>query len=147
MDEKIFGEIGSKLRDYFEDIRTQKNDPINIHANYDSYCAAQAKADQIFQDPAELCRRTITALARCGDLSCDKSIVQYCQNVWSVKAVEVPNPSLNPVQRVRSHSHLHLQESASLERGDDSYHSHMINLDDKMKDNSDASMDKIYHKY
>ena len=119
---------------------------MNIHANYDSYCSAQAKADQIFQDPAELCRRTITALAKCGDLSCDKSIVQYCQNVWSVKAVEVPNPSLNPVQRVRSHSYLHLQESASLDRGDDSYHSHSINLDEKMKDNSDVSMDKFKNK-
>ena len=88
-------------------------------------------ADEIFTDPSELCRRSITSLAKCGDLSCDKSIVSYCQLVWNMKSVEVPNPSLNPVQRVKSHSYLHLQENASLERGDESYHSNMLNLEDK----------------
>ena len=47
-----------------------------------------------------------------------------------MKAVEVPNPSLNPVQRLRSHSHLHLQESGSLEPVTESYHSNMFDLAD-----------------
>ena len=77
--------------------------------------------------------------------------MSYCQNVWDIKSVEVPNPSLNPVQRVRSHSYLHLQESASLERGDESYHSNMLNLEDrsgsidKQDANSKQSLDKFYH--
>ena len=96
----------------------------------------------------------MTALARCGDLSCDNSIVSYCQIVWNIKSVEVPNPSLNPVHRVRSHSYLHLQESGSLERGDESYHSNMFNLEENVKNvgadlgsgdsRSGESLDKIY---
>ena len=83
--------------------------------------------DRIYLDNHELCRRSLTALAKCGDLSCDNSIVSYCQQVWNIKSVEVPNPALNPVHRVRSHSYLHMQESGSLERGDDSsYHSNMF---------------------
>lgn len=103
-------------------------------------------------DQNELCRRSITALSKCGDLSCDKSIVSYCQSVWSIKAVEVPNPSTNPVHRVRSHSYLHLQESGSLERDDESYHSNMFNFDDgkvpaeghSHDSRSGQSFDKIY---
>ena len=64
----------------------------------------------------------------------------------------MPNPSLNPVQRVRSHSYLHLQESGSLERGDESYHSNMFNLEERNGDQlgidsrSGESLDKIYKK-
>lgn len=106
--------------------------------------------DKIYTDQAELCRRTVMSIAKCGDLSCDNSIVQYCSDVWQIKSVEVPNPSLNPVQRVRSHSYLHLQESNSLERGEESYHSNMFNFEErsddyeKSKGNSKQSLDKFY---
>lgn len=84
------------------------HDEYFIMTDYDSYCEAQQEVDRIFLDQNELCKRSLTALAKCGDLSCDKSIVTYCQQVWNIKSVEVPNPSLNPVMRVRSHSYLHL---------------------------------------
>jgi hypothetical protein len=45
----------------------------------------------------------------------------------------VPNPSTNPVHRIRSHNYLHLQDSNSLERGDESYHSNMFNFDENGK--------------
>ena len=122
------------LKNMILDIKTLQDDQYLIQTDFDSYCEAQNKIDEIFKSPAELSRRSLTALAKCGDLSADKSIVQYCQSVWNIKSVEVPNPSLNPGLRVRSHSYLHLQESGSLERGDESYHSNMFNLDD-VKDN------------
>ena len=84
------------------------NDPGNIQANYDPYIQVQDQIDQIFVNPSELCKRSITMIAKCGDLSCDNSIVQYCSDVWQIKSVEVPNPSLSAVQRVKSHSYLHL---------------------------------------
>ena len=106
---------------------------MHIRDDFDSYCEAQEKVDDIFRDPAELCRRSITSLAKCGDLSCDESVVTYCQSVWNVKSVEVPNPSLNPVQRLRSHSHLHLQETGSMDRGEDSYQANLMNLEDQVR--------------
>jgi hypothetical protein len=52
---------------------------------------------------------------------------------------------------VRSHSYLHLQESGSLERGDESYHSNMFNLEEgkggpDIESRSGESLDKIYKK-
>jgi len=89
-------------------------------------------------DKNELCRRSLTALSKCGDLSCDKSIVSYCQSVWSIKSIEVPSPSLNPVNRIRSHSYLHLQDSADMLRDEESYHSNMFNRSNNMFDMDDT---------
>jgi len=125
---------------------------MRIHADFDEYCKAQEQIDQIFLDKKELCKRSLTAVAKCGDLSCDNSIVQYCQQVWSIKSVEVPNPALNPVSRVRSHSYLHMQEG-SMERGDESYSSNMFNLeehgrvDNHSLDSRGDSVDKLYNKF
>lgn len=77
----FFGEIDPALRIHLENI--QKNyvahDDLFIMTDYDSYCEAQQEVDRIFLDQNELCKRSLTALAKCGDLSCDKSIVTYCQ--------------------------------------------------------------------
>ena len=148
---KSFGPIGKSLADFIREIDSP-DDKTQIQADFDSYCQAQDQIDSIFEDSNELCRRSITALSKCGDLSCDKSIITYCERVWSIKAVEVPNPATNPVHRVRSHSYLHLQESGSLERDDESYHSNMFNFDDgkgpteghSHDSRSGQSFDKIY---
>jgi hypothetical protein len=46
--------------------------------DFDSYCQAQEKAEEIFKNPLEFSRRTISTLANCGELSCDKSVVTLC---------------------------------------------------------------------
>ena len=73
------------------------------------------------------------SIAKCGDLSCDRSVCKYSTDVWDIKSVEVPNPALNPTHRIRSHSHLHLnQENSSLDRGMQSY-------------NTGSSQEKLLH--
>ena len=139
------------LRQHLVSLGEVQNDKMRICSDFDEYCKAQEQVDRIFLDKKELCKRSLTAIAKCGDLSCDNSIVQYCQQVWSIKSVEVPNPALNPVLRVRSHSYLHLQEG-SLERGDESYSSNMFNLeehgrvDNHSLDSRGDSVDKLYNK-
>ena len=76
----------------------------------------------------------MTALSKCGDFSCDQSVISFCQNVWKIKSVEVPNPATNPVQRIRSHNYLHLQDSGSLAGGEDSYTPSMQKLDENRVD-------------
>ena len=140
------------FREHLVSLRDSKKDRMRIHADFDEYCKAQEQIDQIFLDKKELCKRSLTAVAKCGDLSCDNSIVQYCQQVWSIKSVEVPNPALNPVSRVRSHSYLHMQEG-SMERGDESYSSNMFNLEEHGRvdnhsiDSRGDSVDKLYNKF
>lgn len=70
IEEKAFGPLDEELARYLTSIGNNKDDS-HIQDDFDSYCAAQEKADEVFKDPQELCRRSITALAKCGDLSCD----------------------------------------------------------------------------
>ena len=50
-----------------------------------------------------------------------------------MKSVEVPNPSTEPAERHRSHSHLHLSQNGSMDRGTDSYQANLMNLEDHVK--------------
>ena len=72
-----FGEVDSDLKAYLISIESE-HDSMHIRDDFVSYCEAQDKADQVFLDPAELCRRSLTSLANCANLSCDESIVTYC---------------------------------------------------------------------
>ena len=54
----------------------------------------------------ELCKRIVNTLSNLGDLQIDKSIKEFCDKVWTTPSVEVPKPSLNPKQRVRSWANL-----------------------------------------
>jgi len=127
--DKMFGEIDEALTNHLLGFLNAQEDDSFIQTEFDEYCEAHEKMDEVYTDKRELCRRSLTTLGKCGEFSCDNSVVSYCQNVWRIKAVEVPTPALNPVQRVRSHSYLHLQEG-SLERGEDSYNSNMFNLEE-----------------
>lgn len=48
----------------------------------------------------------MTFLANSGKLSIDKTISELCQKVWDIAPVDVPKPSLNATQRVRSYTNL-----------------------------------------
>lgn len=97
INKKHFGEIHSPLKDVIQKMSNFESDVSFVQSDFDSYCEVQDKIDTIFMDQDQFCKRSLTALAKCGDLSCDNSIVSYCQDVWNIKSVEVPNPSLNPV--------------------------------------------------
>ena len=130
VNDKLFGEIDSFFKESLLKFKAHPiDDPMFVQTEFDEYCDAQEQVDTIFLDKNELQQRSMIALAKCGDLSCDNSIITLCEKVWSIKAVEVPNPTLAPGLRVRSHSYLHLQEG-SLERGEDSYNSNMFNLEE-----------------
>ena len=72
---KSFGPIGKSLADFIREIDSP-DDKTQIQADFDSYCQAQDQIDSIFEDSNELCRRSITALSKCGDLSCDNRLLR-----------------------------------------------------------------------
>ena len=45
-------------------------------------------------------------LSNLGNLQIDKSVREYCENVWNTPQVEVPKPALSKDDRVRSSNNL-----------------------------------------
>ncbi len=57
--------------------------------NYVSCCETAAAA---YQDPQQWTRMSILNTARCGFFSSDRTIRQYCQDIWQVKPLEFDGP-------------------------------------------------------
>ena len=48
----------------------------------------------------------IENVARSGKFSSDRTIREYCDDIWKVKSVSIPHPSKDPKTRVRSFANL-----------------------------------------
>ena len=48
----------------------------------------------------------ITGIAKCGKFSSDRTIAEYCGEIWNTQPVPVPHPSTNPQARTRSFANL-----------------------------------------
>ncbi|HEX5363406.1 MAG TPA: glycogen/starch/alpha-glucan phosphorylase [Gallionella sp.] len=64
-----------------------KGDHYLLLADYASYMAMQDKVGAMYQDQEEWSRRAILNVARMGKFSSDRSIREYAEKVWNVKAV------------------------------------------------------------
>ena len=55
-------------------------------ADFDSYCAAQARVDTLYRNPAAWAKKAIANVAGMGFFSSDRTIAEYARDVWSLKA-------------------------------------------------------------
>jgi starch phosphorylase len=55
-------------------------------ADFDSYCAAQARVDALYRDPAAWARKAIANVAGMGFFSADRTIAEYAGQIWGMKA-------------------------------------------------------------
>jgi starch phosphorylase len=55
-------------------------------ADFDSYCAAQARVDALYRDPAAWAKKAIANVAGMGFFSSDRTIAEYARDVWGLKA-------------------------------------------------------------
>jgi starch phosphorylase len=60
------------------------HDPYLLFADYQSYIDCQDRAAQAHRDQEQWSRMSILNAARMGKFSSDRSIHEYCKNVWSV---------------------------------------------------------------
>ncbi len=65
------------------------HDPFLVMADFQSYIDCQRKVERAYHDAENWCRMSILNTARTGKFSADRSISEYCQEIWKVKAVPI----------------------------------------------------------
>lgn len=61
-----------------------------VLSDFRAYVEAEEQASKDFCDPAAWTRRAILTVARMGHFSSDRSIRDYCRDIWKVSPVEIP---------------------------------------------------------
>jgi starch phosphorylase len=64
------------------------SDPFLVLADYASYAECQAKVSAAYADPENWAKMSILNVARMGWFSSDRSIREYCNNIWHVEPVK-----------------------------------------------------------
>ena len=70
--------------------------------DFGSYCEAQAKVDHCYRDYKKWTTMAILGLAKSGKFSSDRTIAEYCTQIWNVEPVPIPHPTMQPQKRVKS---------------------------------------------
>lgn len=79
-DTSVFAPLVSNLTDH---------DLFLVLADYADYIRCQQDVDRAWHDPATWARMSILNTARSGKFSSDRSIAEYCDDIWNVEPVPI----------------------------------------------------------
>jgi len=65
------------------------HDPFFVLADYQAYVDCQDQVSSLWRDPQAWARMSIINTARMGKFSSDRSIRDYCKQIWKVRPVSV----------------------------------------------------------
>jgi starch phosphorylase len=65
------------------------HDEYMAFADFEPYLDIQDAVDQAYRQPDDWTRKSILNVARCGFFSSDRTIKEYCDEIWRVKPVKV----------------------------------------------------------
>ena len=71
-----------------------------------SYIDAQNLVDETYRDYKKWTQMAITGVARSGKFSSDRTISEYCTDIWEIESVPIPHPSTSANTRTRSFANL-----------------------------------------
>ena len=77
-----------------------------VSHDFYSYMEAQDRVDATYRDQAKWNQMAIEGIACSGKFSSDRTIREYCEQIWKIDAVSIPHPSRDPKTRVRSFANL-----------------------------------------
>jgi starch phosphorylase len=72
------------------------SDPFLVLADYQAYVDCQAQVSALWNDRQTWARKSIITVARMGKFSSDRSIRDYCRQVWRVQPMHVGMEAIEP---------------------------------------------------
>jgi len=72
------------------------HDPYMLLADYRYYIDCQQRVNDAFLDQDKWAHMSILNVARSGKFSSDRSIREYCQEIWKIDPIEIVVPPYNP---------------------------------------------------
>ncbi|WP_404360039.1 glycogen/starch/alpha-glucan phosphorylase [Methylotuvimicrobium sp. KM1] len=76
------------------------SDPYLVLADFNAYRECQDSIDTVYRDRTRWNRMSVLNTARSGKFSSDRTIAEYCRDIWKVESVPIDVPEVDPFRLV-----------------------------------------------
>jgi hypothetical protein len=87
-------------------------------ADYQTYIDSQAEVDHAYRDSHHWSRMSILNVARIGKFSSDRSIRDYCRDIWNIEPGQTKQPAEEQLPPDALHKLIGAEKTQSVTRGE-----------------------------